>query len=153
MMSRNLPNAVLQTVLACALLAGCGKSKEAAEGEAPAPVEVAEARRGPIDRIITADAVLYPISQASVTSKISAPAKHVLANRGDHVRADQLVAELESRDLAAAVNESKGQWEQAQASYQGTTGATVIDDRTKAQADVAAAQSALEAAKKVYDNR
>lgn len=139
--------------LACALLAGCGKPEQKGEGEAPTPVQVAEARRGPIDRVITADAVLYPISQASVTSKISAPVRRVLVNRGDRVNAGQLVAELESRDLAAAVNESKGQWEQAQASYQGTTGATVIDDKTKAQADAAAAQSALEAAEKVYQNR
>lgn len=142
-------------VLAAALLVGCkAKDKEGdAETEAPTPVQVTEARRGPIDRVITADAVLYPINQASVTPKISAPVKRVLVNRGDHVRANQAIAELESRDLAASVNESKGMLDLAQAAYQSMTGATVIDDRTKAQADVAASQQALEAAKKVYDSR
>ena len=52
--------------------------------------------------IVTADAVLYPFNQANVTSKISAPVRRVLVNRGDHVKAGQLLAELESRDLAAA---------------------------------------------------
>jgi multidrug efflux pump subunit AcrA (membrane-fusion protein) len=154
MMSRQTPPALCLILLAAALLTSCSKkASEEAETEAPTPVQVEEARRGPIDHVITADAVLYPIDQANVTSKISAPVKRVLVNRGDHVKANQLLAELESRDLTAAVNESKGQLEQAQAAYEGTTGATVIDDRTKAQADLAAAQSALEAAKKVYDSR
>src|ERR1041385_2214161 len=94
-----------------ALLAGCGKAKEkeAAEAEAPTPVQVDDVTRGPIDLIVTADAVLYPVNQASVTSKISAPVRRVLVNRGDHVKAGQLLAELESRDLAAAAEESKSQ--------------------------------------------
>jgi multidrug efflux pump subunit AcrA (membrane-fusion protein) len=102
---------------------------------------------------VTADAVLYPIDQSNVTPRISAPVKRILVNRGDHVRAGQLLAELESSDLAAAIEESKHQYEQTQAAYQGLTGATVLEDKTKAQADVAAAQAAVDAAKKLYDNR
>ena len=146
----------LLCIAACVLMAGCGKGKDkgaAAETEAPTPVQVEEARRGPIDHVVIADAVLYPINQANVTSKISAPLKRVLVNRGDHVRAGQVLAELETADLAAAVNESRGQLEQAQAAYQATTGATVVDDKTKAQADLASAEQGLEAAKKLYDNR
>jgi multidrug efflux pump subunit AcrA (membrane-fusion protein) len=139
---------------ALALLAACGK-KEAAgeEQEPPTHVIVETAVRGAIDRVVTADAVLYPVNQANVTSKISAPAKRVLVNRGDHVRTGQVVAELESADLAAAVEESQHQYEQAQASYQTVTGATVPEDRTKAQADVQSAQQTFDAAKKVYDSR
>jgi multidrug efflux pump subunit AcrA (membrane-fusion protein) len=144
-------------LLACALMAGCGKEKPkaAAEGEAeaPTPVQVEEARKGPIDHVIAADAVLYPINQANVTAKIGAPIKRVLVNRGDHVKANQVVVELESRDLTASVAESKGLVEQAEANYQGLTGATAVDDRTKAAADYSAAQQTLEAAKKVYDSR
>jgi HlyD family secretion protein len=137
-----------------ALLTGCGKKKEeAAEAEAPTPVMVETATLGAIDRIVTADAVLYPINQASVIPKISAPVKRILVNRGDHVRAGQLLAELESSDLAAAVEESKHQTEQTQAAYQGLANGTAVEDRTKAQADVAAAQAAVDAAQKLYDNR
>jgi len=135
------------------LLTGCGKPAAKKEEEAPTPVTVEAAVRGAIDHIITADAVLYPTNQANVTSKISAPMKRVMVNRGDHVRAGQLLAELESRDLAAAANEGKQQFEQAQAVYQTTTGATIPEDKTKAQADLQAATQALESARKLYDNR
>src|SRR5580698_7331763 len=92
--------------LACALtvlaLSGCGKPKEKEEAEAPTPVQVDDVTRGPIDLIVTANAVLYPVNQANVTSKISAPVRRILVNRGDHVKVGQLLAELESRDLAAS---------------------------------------------------
>src|SRR5216684_1757852 len=131
---------VSTAMAAFALLPGCGKGKpaEAAGGEgqeAPTPVTVEPALRGAIDHMVTADAILYPINQANVTPKISAPVKRVLVNRGDHVRAGQIVAELESGDLAAAANESKSQYEQSEAAFQTTTGATVQDDKTKAEAD------------------
>ncbi len=138
-----------------ALLGSCGKGgeKEAADAEAPTPVQVDDVTRGPIDLIVNADAVLYPVNQANVTSKISAPVRRTLVNRGDHVKAGQLLAELESRDLVAAADESKSQIDQAQAAYQTTTGATVPEDRTKAEADVQTARQALDAAKKLYANR
>jgi HlyD family secretion protein len=140
------------------LLAGCSKKteKEAAGGEgseAPTPVTVETAVPGAIDRVITADAVLYPVNQSNVTSKISAPVKKIYVNRGDHVRAGQLLMELESADLAASAEESRHQYEQTQSAYQTMTGATVLDDRTKAQSDVQSAQQTLEAAKKLYENR
>ena len=137
-----------------ALLAGCGKEKaKEEEHEPPTPVTVETAGLGAIDRVITADAVLYPINQANVTPKISAPVKRVLVNRGDHVRAGQLLAELESGDLAASASESNHQYEQAQAAYQTLTGATVLEDKTKAQSDLQTAQQTLDAARKLYDNR
>lgn len=137
-----------------ALLVGCGKEKaKEEEHEAPTPVTVETAGLGAIDHVVTADAVLFPINQANVTPKISAPVKRVLVNRGDHVRAGQLLAELESGDLAASANESSHQYEQTQAAYQTLTGATVLEDKTKAQSDVQTAQQTLDAAKKLYDNR
>ncbi len=137
------------------VLAGCGGAKKeaAAEAEPPTPVQVDDVTRGPIDLIVNADAVLYPFNQANVTSKISAPVRRVLVNRGDHVKAGQLLAELENRDLAASAEESKSQLDQAQAVFQTTSGATVPEDRTKSQDDVAAAQQTLDAAKTLYDNR
>src|SRR5271168_5120359 len=134
-----------------ALLFGCSKPKEEAEAEAPTPVQVDDVTRGPIDLMVTADAVLYPVNLANVTSKISAPVRRVLVNRGDHVKAGQLLAELESRDLAASAEESKSQLDQAQSAYQTITGATVPEDRTKSEADVQAATQSLEAAKRLYD--
>jgi multidrug efflux pump subunit AcrA (membrane-fusion protein) len=151
---------VLVAAAAACLMLGCGKAKDkndekagGGESEKPAPVMVETAVFGAIDHMVLADAVLYPINQANVTSKISAPLKTVLVNRGDHVKAGQLLAELESADLSAAAAESRSQYEQTQAAYQTTTGATIPVDHTKAEADVHSQQQAFDAAKKLYDNR
>ncbi len=140
------------------LLAGCGKKAEtkeggAAEAEPSTPVTVEPVLRGAIDHVVVADAVLYPVNQANVTAKIAAPVKRILVNRGDHVRVGQVLAELESADLAAAAEESKHLLEQTQSAYQLLTGATVREDQTKAQSDVKIAQQNFDAAKKLYDNR
>lgn len=137
------------------LLTGCGKSarKEADEGEPAMPVQVDDVTRGPIDLIVEGDAVLYPVNQANLTSKITAPVRRILVNRGDHVKAGQLVAELEGRDLAASAEEGRNQLDQAQAALQTTSAATVPEDRIKATSDVQQYQQAFDAAKKVYDSR
>lgn len=143
----------------CALLlASCGAKKEAseeAEGaeSAPVPVQVATVTRGPIGRVIRADAILYPINQANITPKISAPVRKFYVNRGDHVKAGQLLATLENRDLAAGIADTRAQLEQAQSSYRTTTAATLPEDLTKAQADVQSTSQALDAAKRVYESR
>jgi HlyD family secretion protein len=150
----DLAGNILLGLAAAILLASCGGAKkEAAEVEAPTPVQVETVRKGPIDHIITADAVLYPVNQANVTAKISAPVKRVLVNRGDHVKAGQILLELETADLAATANESKSLYDQSQAALQTVTGATVVEDKNKAQSDLQSAQQVLEAARKVYDNR
>src|SRR5437868_13452282 len=93
-------SALCALVTAALLLSGCGTAKEkeaeAAEGEPATPVQVDMVTRGPIDLMVEADAVLYPFNQSNVTSKIAAPVRRVLVNRGDHVKAGQLIAELES---------------------------------------------------------
>jgi multidrug efflux pump subunit AcrA (membrane-fusion protein) len=136
------------------LLAGCSnKPKEPQEPQAAAPVETAPVTRKTIYRVITSEAVLYPVNQANIMPKINAPVKRFLVNRGDHVRQGQLLAVLEDRDLVAAANESKGLYEQAEANYRATTAGTMPEDLTKAQADLQSATEALDAARKVYESR
>ncbi|MBV9158143.1 MAG: efflux RND transporter periplasmic adaptor subunit [Acidobacteriaceae bacterium] len=145
--------------LACLLLlAGCsGKPKTegdaGGESQPATPVQVATAKRDAIQHIITAEAILYPVKQASIVPKISAPVQRFLVQRGDHVREGQLLAVLENRDLAAAAQESKDLYQQAQAAYQTTSAATMPEDLTKAQTDVQSARQTLDAATKVYENR
>jgi HlyD family secretion protein len=141
--------AVLLTLL---LTAACAK-KEEKEAEPIAPVQTSEVRTASIRRLIEADGILYPHNQASVVPKISAPVRTFYVNRGDHVREGQLLALLENRDLSAAAQESKGQYEQAEANYRTTTAAAVPEEVVKAQTDVQAAKEATDAAKKVLDSR
>src|SRR6185369_1270640 len=137
------------------LLAGCSSSKEEAkkEEEPVRPVELSEVQRDSIDRIIAVDGILRALNQSGVTSKISAPVKRFLVNRGDHVRQGQLIAELENRDLAAAVTDAKGAVDQAEATLRNVSNASVPDELSKAQADVTAARQTMEAAQKLVESR
>src|ERR1044071_1428051 len=117
-------------LLASLLLAGCSsKKEEAAKEEEPVrPVALTEIRRDSIERVIAVDGVLRALNQSGVTSKISAPVKRFLVNRGDHVRHGQLIAELENRDLAAAVTDAKGALDQAEATVRNVSNASVPDE-------------------------
>jgi HlyD family secretion protein len=140
----------LCTALAAAM-AAC--RKEEPETKPVAPVQVAPAIKGSIRVIVNADAVLYPREQANIMPKISAPVRRFLVYRGDHVKAGQLLAELENRDLVGAAQDSRGQLLQADANYKTTAVGTAPEQLTKAKADVDAARAALDAAKKLVDNR
>lgn len=137
--------ALTASVVAC--------KKTVAEPEVIAPVRVSPAIKGSVRLVVSADAVLFPLNQANITPKISAPVRRFLVNRGDKVKQGQVLAELENRDLAAAALEGKGNFEQAQSNYRTTTASTVPEQVTKAQTDFDAAKESLDAAKKLLDNR
>src|ERR1700693_5437498 len=84
---------------------GCSKEKTE---EAAVPVTAANAQKATVQRVITADAVLFPLQQAALVPKISAPVKQFYANRGRKVRKGQLLAVLENSDLAAGKEGNKG---------------------------------------------
>ena len=142
---------------ACALVAGlfaggCSK-KEEKEAEPVVPVKLADVRQESIDRIIRAQGILRALDQSAVTPKISAPVAKFYVNRGDHVKKGQLIATLENRDLAAAVTDAEGSYQQASAQYRNTASGTIPNEMVKAQSDVQAAREAMTSAKKVLDSR
>jgi HlyD family secretion protein len=102
---------------------------------------------------VDADGALFPRNQANVTPKISAPVLTFYVGRGDHVKAGQLLATLENRDLTAAVLAGRGQLAQAEANLRSTTNAAVPDQVIKAQTDVAAAKEAADVAHVLLENR
>jgi len=132
-------------------LAGCSGS-ESADKEPVVSVQAAAAQRTAIQQNVVAEAVLYPIHEAAITPKVSAPVLKFDVNRGDHVRAGQLLAVLENKDLAAAVTENKGVYEQAQADYANTVASTLPQEVQAAQSDAENARAALGAAQRLYDS-
>jgi HlyD family secretion protein len=136
------------------LLSSCSsKPKEAADEDAATPVQVAKATSGTMHHLVSAEAVLYPLNQATIVPKITAPVQRFLVQRGDHVKRGQLLAVLEDGDLRATTVESRQLYQQAQASYEITRAVTIPDDLTKSKSDAVAAREALAAAQKLYDNR
>ena len=133
------------------LLSGC--SSAPAEKEPVVPVQAASVEKITIHQTSTAEAVLFPLQQSAIVPKISAPVKEFYVTRGVHVHRGQLLATLENKDLAAAAQDNKGAYDQAQATYQTTTAADLPQTIQKTQLDVKAAKALLDAQQKVYDSR
>lgn len=141
------------TMLAMSMLlwiVACGKEKEV---EPEVSVQAATAQKSDISHIVNADAVIFPITQAIITPKVNAPVRKFYVVRGQKVRSGQLLAELENRDLSAAKLDNQGSYEQAQATYETSVGATLPEDIQKANLDVQTAQKTLDAAQKLYSSR
>jgi multidrug efflux pump subunit AcrA (membrane-fusion protein) len=135
----------------CLCLTGCDKGEKA---EAPeVSVKAVPAATEDISRVVNTDAIIFPIAQSAITPKINAPVKKFYVVRGQKVRQGQLLATLENRDLSAAALDNKGAYEQAEAAYSTSMGATLPEENAKAELDVQTAQQELEAQQKLYDSR
>jgi multidrug efflux pump subunit AcrA (membrane-fusion protein) len=140
------------TVIASMLItAGCSSDK--GDQEPTVTVQVAAVEKTAIQQTINTQAILFPRQQAAIVPKISAPVKKFLVKRGSPVHQGQLLAVLENRDLSAAAQENKGSYDQAQAAYETTTGASLPEEIQKAEGDAQQAQAALNAQEKVYQSR
>ncbi|MGB6266179.1 MAG: efflux RND transporter periplasmic adaptor subunit [Candidatus Acidiferrales bacterium] len=133
------------------LAAGCGGP--AKEPEPLVAVQVTLARRSPISEIVTAEAVVFPLQQAVISPKITSTIKQFLVQRGSRVHKGQLLAVLESADLSAAAEQSKGDYQQAQAGFVTTVDASLPEQIQKAQLDAASAKTNFDAQQKVFDSR
>ena len=136
--------AVLCALFCALLLSGCAKKQEAKadDEEHVVTVDVAPVLKSPISQKVSAEALLYPLQQATIVPKISAPVKKFYVERGSRVRAGQLLAEVENRDLAGAAAENQATFEQAEANYQTTARGTVPEDLQKAELEVRSAKDA-----------
>jgi HlyD family secretion protein len=133
------------------LVSGCKKAEEAPVPEVSVQAEKAEKKS--LTEYVSGETVLVPQAQAAIVSKISAPIKRFLVQRGSRVKKGELLAVLENADLAAAVRDSQGALKQADASYATTTKAGVIEDLQKAQLDLAQAKANLDLQQTIVDSR
>jgi HlyD family secretion protein len=126
------------------LLSGCG-TKEAPEETPTVTVQVGAAENEAIQLKVSADATLYPRDQAAIVPKVSAPVKKFYVNRGSRVKAGQLLAELENKDLAGAQQKAQGAYQQAQATYN--------MEVQKVQRDLQLAKQTMDAQQRIYNSR
>ncbi len=148
--SRRLSWILSVVVLPLAILPGC--KKEAV----PVPLVTVQAEHpelGPIAEHITADAVLTPLAQAAIEPKITSPVHKFYVQRGARVKAGQLLAVLENKDLVAAALDNKGSYVAAQAAFETATKAQVPEDMLKAESDLAQAKANLDLNQTIVKNR
>jgi multidrug efflux pump subunit AcrA (membrane-fusion protein) len=141
----------LIVVLGCLGIGACSKKEENAQPVVS--VQVAKAERGEIQQIVKAEAILFPRNQAAITPKVTAPVRTFYVNRGSRVRKGQALAVLENRDLAAAAQDNRGAYEQAEANYGIAISSTLPEDWQKAEYDLKTSKEAYDAQQKVYDSR
>ena len=125
-------------------------------GKEPTPevqVQAEAAKTADITQHISGDAVLYPLEQAAITPKVSSPVRRFFVQRGTKVRRGQLLARLESRDLAAAAEDASGAYQQAHSAYLTATKASVPEDYQKAELDFEQAKTNLDVQQKIFDSR
>ncbi len=145
---RSFSLSLLAIALACA---GCSKKEK--EVEPVVSVQIAKVQATSLTETVTADAVLFAVRQAAITSKVSAPVRKFYVQRGDKVKEGQLLATLENRDLAASMTENRGGFEQAQAGYTTATKAGIPEEVQKAELDVQQAKQNLDAQTKLMESR
>jgi HlyD family secretion protein len=145
---RAIPASALLALVS--FLSGC---KKQAAPEPEATVQAGHPELGPIAAQINVDATLAPIAQAAIVPKITAPVKKFYVQRGQKVRAGELLAVLENADLTAAAMDNKGSLEAAQAAYATATKAQVPEDTQKAESDFAEAKANLELNQNIVNSR
>jgi RND family efflux transporter MFP subunit len=131
-------------LLAGLILTGCSAKPEP-EVAPTVTVQVGAAENGPIQRKVIADATLYPLDQAAIVPRIAAPVKKFYVERGSHVHAGELLAELEAGDLEGARTEIQGGYLQAKATYD--------TQQKKVEKDIELAKQEVEQQQKLYDSR
>ena len=135
-------------------LAMCGcKEAEPAEEKPVVGVQAEHPETGEITEDIVGDAILTPVAQAAIASKVSAPIKQFFVQRGSHVVEGQLVARLENQDLEGVAVDNEGSYTAAKGAYTVATETTVPADETKARLDVDQAKATYDLDKSIFDAR
>ena len=139
-------------VLACLVAAGCRSGDDQA-AKVVANVSVAKAASKDVPLVVSAPATVFGKSEAHISARITASIQKVLVHKGEPVKAEQVLAVLDQRDLQAEQVDAAAGAQSAEASLQRMEHATIPLQVTQARGDLAAKKAALSLATKVYERR
>lgn len=142
----------LPALAAAIMLGGCSK-KEEAEPKPEVEVKLAPVAVEDVEQSIMGPATLFPVAQAGVAARNSAPIRQLLVKKGDNVAAGQTLAVLESRDVTAAKNEATANVTEAEQNLQKTTAGTLPSDLERARGQMVAAEAAYKQADAIHSRR
>jgi RND family efflux transporter MFP subunit len=116
-------------LFSAALLSGCngGAAKKARAAPSPNPIPTAVAKHATVHATTSISGVIAPFQNVAITSSLGEPADGVNVLEGDHVRAGQVLAVLDTADLQA-------QLAQAEANVQSAIRSAQSDDAKVTQA-------------------
>lgn len=134
------------------VVAGCRHSDEPDEKPVVA-VKVVRTELADVPLSVEAPATIFGRSQANVAARITAPIVRLNVKKGDDVKAGQVLAELERRDLRAEQAAASANLTDAEASLEKTSKGTLPADLQRARSELSSSQAALNLAQKIYDRR
>ena len=79
------------------------------------PSRLAKVERGDLAKSVVATGKIYPITNVEVKSKASGIVQKLLADYGENVKKDQVLAELDKEQILAEVNQEKASLQAAEA--------------------------------------
>lgn len=126
------------TLAASFLLIGCGKVKEEEKKpETPTvSVKVAKAEKTTISARVSAIGTISPKQQATLGARISAPLQKIDILKNRRVKAGDVLAILESRDLQAQKAEAQSALQEARLTLQGLNKGAIPQSIAQAEKDV-----------------
>ncbi len=136
----------------CLLLAGCG-AKQDQEAKPVVQVKVAAAETATVRLSVEAPATVFPLQQAAIAARVTAPIRSIGVRKGENAAAGQMLVELDNRDLAAQRAEAAAAVTEARASLEKTTAGTLPADIERARGALSTAEAAFNQAQKIYDRR
>ena len=124
-----------------------------AEPDVVVSVKVAKVERQPISAQYSAVGTLFPREKAEVAAKISAQIKQMALLKNRVVKAGEVIAVLESRDLVAQRNEAVAALNQERASERSITTGTIPQTNAQDQKALHDAQAKVATTRATYDRR
>jgi RND family efflux transporter MFP subunit len=116
-------------------------------------VSVAKAERQPIAAETSAIGTVFPREQATVAAKVSAQIRSMRILKNQVVKAGEVIALLESRDLVAQRNEAVAALNQERASERSVTTGTIPQTNAQDQKALRDAQARVRTASATYERR
>jgi HlyD family secretion protein len=144
-------------VLALAILivwrARSSKTEPEEEVTPTVSVKVAKAEKGAIAAPVTAVGTIWPREKADVGAKISAQIKSMALLKNKLVRAGQIIAVLESRDLQAQRAEAAGALNEARANERSVVSGAIPKTNAEDQKALTDARAKVNNARAIYERR
>jgi HlyD family secretion protein len=126
---------------------------EEEEAKVTVSVKVVKAERGPISATVTALGTIFPREQSTVSAKIASQIKSMPILRNKQVKAGQVLAVLETRDLQAQKAEAEGALQEARHSLEGMSLGAIPQTNAQDEKAIRDAQANLRNAKATYERR
>lgn len=148
---------VVVVVLALAVLifwrARSSKTEAEAEVTPTVSVKVAKAEKGTIAAPVTAVGTIWPREKADVAAKVSAQIKSMALLKNKLVRAGQIIAVLESRDLQAQRAEAIAALNEARANERSVVTGAIPKTNAEDQKALLDARAKVNNARAIYERR